>query len=465
MKTPSFKKLSLDTILSSIDIQKWLEQFDDTDKKIAVEILAKLKFISRDNYAEWLKEKLIELEVDYPCAFFAVRKFDDPKSEYLWTKDGNIVSRPGTSLGSEDLAISVIADLKKKSEDIYLDHPSIEELRSKNVHNIVLIDDSSGSGDRISAYIQSLFKNKTLMSWWSGGRINLHIVTYSITEEAKKNILEKTPGSDHQLRKYPKESKIFFHSNIAFSSERSEFRWGKDFKNILEFCEKVKTIPKWARKGYGDVMSNIVFYHSVPNNLPGILWFESSKWNALFPKRSLPTWVAGALDGTVQTGKNILNSPIFFEMIGVIKKGVRRESSIAIRLELDIKITKKLLAHAKKIGLITEHCRMTDSGMKYWKRYDQEHEDSKCFDKSMYIPLKWSLDRFEVQPSTSKEEIFLKLTESADDSSSEDGEVGQASLEKSDAKTTTSSNSVVPQQPSVSRVDHDTIGPSDSKES
>lgn len=465
MKTPSFKQLSLETILSSIDIQKWLNQFYEADKKIAIEILSKLKFISRDDYAEWLKEKLIELEIDHPLGFYAVRKFDNPKPEYLWTKDGNIVSRPGTSLGSEDLAISVIADLKKKSEDIYLDHPSIEELRSKNVHNIVLIDDSSGSGDRISTYIQLMFKNKTLMSWWSGGRVNLHIVTYSITEEAKKNILENIPGSGHQLRKYPKESKIFFHSHIALSSERCDFRWGKDFKNILEFCEKVKVIPKWARKGYGDVMSNIVFYHSVPNNLPGILWFDSPKWDALFPKRSFPTWVVSALEETDQTGKNILNSPIFFEMIGMIKKGVRRESSIAIRLELDIKITKKLLLYAKEIGLITEHYRMTDSGMKYWKRYDQEHEDSKCFDKSMYIPLKWSLDRFEVQPPTSKEEIFSRKADSSGNSLSEDGEVGQASLEKSDAKTTTSSNSIVPQQPSASRVDHDTIGPSDSKES
>ncbi len=71
----------------------------------------------------------------------------------MWDKDGMVIARPPASLGSEDLVQSIVSNIIKAKQQFLLDHPNIDELRRNKIHDIILVDDSIGSGDRVRSFI------------------------------------------------------------------------------------------------------------------------------------------------------------------------------------------------------------------------------------------------------------------------------------------------------------------------
>lgn len=243
------KSLTLEMIEDSPEIQNWLNQFPDSDRLTAIDLLLKLEFVTRDAYSEWLKTTLSGLTKD-KCALLAVRKFSKQEDPCLWDSSGEMVNRANSSLGSEDLVRSVIAGLMKSDKTRFLDHPSLNDLRNRKVHEVALIDDSIGSGKRVSDYIKIMLTNKTFLSWWSFGWIRfLHIVAFARTDEAKEIITNKTPGSDHPIRKYPKSEKLNFCSHSPYQIDELEKRWGSGFRGIVDLCASQKVIPIKRRLG------------------------------------------------------------------------------------------------------------------------------------------------------------------------------------------------------------------------
>ncbi|CDL52565.1 hypothetical protein [Klebsiella pneumoniae ISC21] len=160
---------------------------------------------------------------------------------------------------------------------MFLDHPSLNDLKKSKVNDFLLIDDSIGSGDRVSGFINAMLDNPTFLSWWSLGLVRLTLISFARTLGSENRIINTIRGSDHGVRKYRKSEKINFISNIVYNENWLETRWGEQYNEIINLCKNQTKIPSWARLGYGNVLSNIIFYHSVPNNLPGILWFSNKK--------------------------------------------------------------------------------------------------------------------------------------------------------------------------------------------
>ncbi len=266
--------LTLEMIDQSPEISRWLSQFPSDRESIAVDVLLKLQFIRSDVYGEWLKKQLSAI-TDGPCALYAVRKFEGAIESY-WDAKGNPPLRSAESQGSEELVQSVLGNLRKARDKGYLDHPSINVLKKRCVRNIVLIDDSIGSGERVGGFINLLMKNKTILSWWSFGWIQLYVVAFIRTHQAEERVRNYLPGSDHHKRQHRKSDKLHFVGHHSFDDEEFDMRWGAKSTQILELCDSVEAVPCWARRGYGSVMSNQVFYHSVPDNTPGILWNEEN---------------------------------------------------------------------------------------------------------------------------------------------------------------------------------------------
>ena len=115
------------------------------------------------------------------------------------------------------------------------------------------------------------------------------------------------------------------------------------------------------------------------------------------------------------------------------------------------------------MGLLTPQVRLTAAGLDLLK-----HADSTLalpvWNRSLYIPSSWCAGRATVQPPIREELASLGLADSVEVSAFTDGDVGQASLERSDAKAATPPFSVMPHLPAVSRVNHDTDGPLGSKD-
>lgn len=171
-----FKSLSPSKIDSSVEIQNWLSQFSINDQTFAKLLLSRLKFISRDKYSEWLNKTILSIiDKQFVFALYSVRKLSQSGNyPSYWGNDKQVIYRPGESQGSEDLVYSLIANLVRANKDRLLDHPSLDKLKSNKVRQYILIDDSIGSGERISKFINSMLKHPTFLSWW-----NLELDKYS----------------------------------------------------------------------------------------------------------------------------------------------------------------------------------------------------------------------------------------------------------------------------------------------
>ena len=144
-------------------------------------------------------------------------------------------------------------------------------------------------------------------------------------------------------------------------------------------------------------MSNVIFYHSVPNNIPGLLWFNSQKWQALFPSRVLPSWAQKLLEGSTPNLRQDALSKEMITLLSQIKRGVRVKSSLSREVGLDLPIVAELLTSAQESGFLTHAFRLTKRGDQLGKE-SSRHVRVQIFDRSLYIPKKWSVDQEDVQP-------------------------------------------------------------------
>lgn len=463
MAKQQLKNLSPSKIDASPEIQNWLSQFPEVQRATAKLLLSHLQFVSRDVYSAWLQRVVAALPSGKTYALYSVRKLEDGSP--LWNDEGDIASRPGDSLGSEDLVYSLVANLARANPQTLLDHSSLTELRDKKVHDYLLIDDSIGSGDRVSGFINAMLSHPTFLSWWSFGLVKIHVISFARPREAEAKIIAKINGSDHGKRKFRKSSKVDFTSEIVYDTDWLEGRWGENHQQVIQLCRGQTKIPTKRRLGYGGVMANLVFYHSVPNNIPGVLWFTNEKWQGLMPGRAMPDWLLALIDQTplaVSEGATSKSDEVA-QLLALIKRGVRSSRSIAARLGVDHKYAVGLLGDAQEMGLLTPQVRLTAAGLDCLKHADSNRV-LPVWNQSLYIPSSWCPDRATVQPPIREELASLGLADSVEASAFTDGDVGQASLERSDAKAATPPFSVMPHLPAVSRVNHDTDGPLGSKD-
>lgn len=388
----TFKSLSVEMIESSSDINEWLSQFDNDKRPTAKTMLAKLVFVTRDVFSNWLINTIDQLSTDSLSALYSVRKLESSNLMF-WNDDGVPVLRSEQSLGSEDFVYSLISNIVRANSDKFLEHPSLEFLREKKVRNYILIDDSIGTGDRVSDFINSMLKNPTFLSWWNYGWINITIISFSRTEASKKNIINKIKGSNHSIRKYPTSSKINLKSKYVYDEKGYDSRWGSDYREIIRLCKEQHQISIFYSLGYGKVFSNLIFSHSVPDNIPGVLWVNGDGWKPLMPERALPIWLINLLNSGSTNLTNSLYplSPELFQLLKLISIGLRRNSSISIRLNLDSSYVNELIEHAINIGLITSEVRLTKLGRDKLIEY-QSTLELPIWDNSMYIPSSWCVD-------------------------------------------------------------------------
>jgi len=378
------------------EAQAWLDQFPDERQAAATNLLLKLQFVDRDTYSEWVKTTLLDLR-ESPCALYAVSKIDNSLN-CLWDEGGATVGRPSYSLGSEDLVNSVFADLKRTDSQRFLDHPHLEELRARKIKDVVLVDDSIGSGQRISSFIALMMANRTFLSWWSFGWIRLHVVAFARSQESATRIMKTTAGSDHPNRKFPKSEKIRFLGHLAYRTGDLSHRWGSNHQNILALCDSVSSIPPILRRGYGNAMANIVFYHSVPDNIPGMLWFQCAEWRPLFPDRSVPNWLPILLEGISPSRQPGEIPKDLISILRLVKRGLKNEHGLARAMDLDIAVVGHLLSRGRGSGFLTDGNRLTKAGLQtIWA--DKQGSHAEQFDRSLYVPSKWCVDRETVQPS------------------------------------------------------------------
>jgi len=397
---PLALQLNYPQIKNSPEISDWLSKFDEK-RVVAMKMLMRLRFVEESTLSTWLKNELIAEAAIGPAAVFSVRKLRNEVDD-VWNESGEFLDRPGHSLGSEDLIQGHVANLVKGKTHL-LDHPSINLIKANRIEKIVLVDDSIGSGRRVAKFIKRMFANKTFLSRWSLGKLRISIVAFARILEAEKVILAEVKGSNHAIRKFPAHSKIQIKSHFVSRKNNLFQTWGPNYQEMLDLCDACDGVKYNRRRGFGDSMANLVFAHSVPNNLPGLFWFQSNNWDALFPRREVPTWLYPLLKtrhsiphATLQVEASDCSDDLIRALTLIARKGLRRDSTIARQLGLDVKVVSHLLVKAIGRGLLTPSHRMTVAGRSLVKKRVKK----KVYNREMYMPKSWCADQT-VQPSTS----------------------------------------------------------------
>lgn len=448
------KKLSYENIEFSKEIQKWISQFKEDEKKILYDLLLHLVFISRDTFSKWCNNKIEQLLKEESEEKFALYCVRDLKDDFYWdAASGEIALRTAQYQGSEDFVYSIVGNFAKLHSNCY-EHASITTLKEHKIHKIVFIDDSIGSGRKVATFLKKVFNNKTFLSWWNYNLIKIYIISFARTKKAEEYIINHLPGIEHYTRKYPKSNKIHFISHIVYRKDDLEKRWGKNYGEIKKLCGK-QTGIKNNKYGFGKVMSNIVFYHSIPNNIPGILFLSTTNKEALFDSsRVLPKWLIDLLS-KISTSNTNTDKKLMNDFLIHIKRGIRKKSSIALAMDCDVLIVNSLIEQANALNLINNNLYITKFGMDFL--HQNQICDTREYNKSLYIPKKWCINQASAQPfanneRTDSDNISYNLS---------DGEFGLNSLERTDEITAEPSSIIEPFYPSGTRVRFDDTGHKD----
>lgn len=365
---------------------EWLAQFDPLDQEIAIAIANNLTLISHNEFERNLVKKIASVvqNIAGTVALFAMREMEKtnnlttPYYEQAKICDDGISVSPlsvTADIGSEGRIASIIRQFCKKDKINYLNHPTLEHMRSLKCDAIICIDDFIGTGGRAHEFLDSLWKEKTLVSWHSSKHIEFHVVAYSgIDRGIERAHQHKSKPLIHIYRDAPT-----FYS-LPWSEGRKEA--------VFELCEKYGAKANKKRKhmwlGYKKSMSSIVFEHGCPNNAPGILVEENNGWLGLFPDRTIADTTRSIFPNEIPQKANPLslervgqkklaNSPslmkagdkgqIYITILALIAKGKNKRPTLCFATGLSNDDCDACLAKLINWGFVSPQKRITPTGL------------------------------------------------------------------------------------------------------
>uniref|UniRef100_C6E133 Uncharacterized protein n=1 Tax=Geobacter sp. (strain M21) TaxID=443144 RepID=C6E133_GEOSM len=275
--------------LSPLDIplvNSWLNQFDTADRYIAIRFLLSLKYVSFEEFEEFIQSSVTQLVTDIitstgekrPIALFPV--YRDTATEFNTEKEKKLANDSAGRIGHA--LVNLQRQLGRKVEV----SPRKASMVSSKVRHLVFVDDCIGSGDRFISFWKNSVP-KYMKSWISRGWCKVWIVAYAVHSKGLKKIIRniRCVGVDHFVTNY--------------LIEKSSLLDNGNIENLLKLYG-ARTSKKNASLGYGKQAMPIVFQHGCPNNAPGILWapggknpegvisIKNKRWAALFPERGIP---------------------------------------------------------------------------------------------------------------------------------------------------------------------------------
>jgi len=264
-------------ILQLPEIDDWLGQFEFPDRYLAEYVIKKLRYVGFEELERWIQSELESLvsEIEkgsgrkeaiaiFPIAKPFIHAFNEDKE----------VKSPSDSGGR--IAHS-LKNLERRLPSHIELSPRVESMRARRVRHVIFVDDYIGTGDRI---VKSWRKevSRSVKAWHSRGWVKIWIVAFAAHESGLRHVVNSIRAvSRDRVRVNILIKESFINKNTSL--RLMACKYGLDIAgNKL-----------W--KGYGGLLSPMVFQHGCPNNAPAILWKSCKRgnrpWNALFPNRSV----------------------------------------------------------------------------------------------------------------------------------------------------------------------------------
>ncbi|MEW1801502.1 hypothetical protein ACIGO7_33445 [Streptomyces virginiae] len=255
----------------------WVNNFPPEDRRAAELLLNSLRVLSDATFRAKLTDQLAGLvqELPRPIAIYQVRELPNRAVEGFLPLDHPHAPLPG----SEGHVGHIIRDvIGSRPDEIRASSPqSLEDLRRVKARTLVLVDDYSGTGNRVAGYLDAWVSSPTIRSWFSYKFIKFHVLLHAVSVSALR-VLERNPWVEQ----------------VHFSEHAAEFstaRWSTDeATEIRRLCTNHGYKNKFAL-GYEEAEGLWVMQHTVPNNLPMILWQGRHKsitdWRPFFADRKM----------------------------------------------------------------------------------------------------------------------------------------------------------------------------------
>ena len=376
---------------------KWLRQFDPIDQESAISIANNLTLVSHIEFKRNLRSKLEEVasSIEGSVGFFAIREIDATTPFYSQTTshDGKSVNALlSSNQGGEVKIVSIIRELCLSNPKKYLNHPTLESLRESRSDAIIFVDDFIGYGDRTRDFLDSFWRERTIVSWLSGKQIKFHVVAYSGTKE-----------DIGYIKKHKSKPQIHIYQGAPTFNSSS---WSRDKKEkVKTLCREYDSIVNKGRENvwrrYGERMVTMIFEHGCPNDTPAILWsnnFEGNDWDGLFPNHTISSSTTSIFPPEIAKGYPVqalqeyeqwrmtnsggLLRKMTLTVLDLISKGQRKSSTISCATGLDIKNCERLIKECIEWSLITKQREITDKGQAKLSRTRKlKTEQSFCFNR------------------------------------------------------------------------------------
>ncbi|MEU6972408.1 hypothetical protein AB0A71_32745 [Kitasatospora aureofaciens] len=359
--------------ISITEGRAWLDNFQPEERGIAALLLNSLRIVSSTEFRAQLTRGLIETvsQLPQPVALYPVRAIRKEESE------PSGISPRRTLPGSHAIVANIIRDILESppgSARIYAEE-QLEALREKQVRSILLVDDYSGSGTIALRCGGAWLRNPTIRSWKSYKFIGIHYFAFAVSGTAEQRIRKASIFDSVRYAEY----------GLDFDAAR----WTENEKSDVEvLCKKYAQTPSVAlglRKSRG----LFVVQHTVPNNLPMIIWQRTGRdgapWAPFFKNRRMSPAQQLYISGyspkvdfselAEEIGQRRLARQFSQKLkgesaglkrltllLGALSAGHRNDNDLSVRLATSIASLEDLTRIGQQLGLIDGKRRLTDSG-------------------------------------------------------------------------------------------------------
>jgi hypothetical protein len=353
--------------------QRWVENFRLDERRAATLLIDSLRVISSSRFRIVMSSALRSAIDDLhgPLGVYPAREL--PRKMHLgplYPLDHPYADTPG----SEGIVGNIIRDVVGRRPKLRhaAAYSTLDALKRWKVRTLLLVDDYSGSGDQLVKYVDAWANHPTIKSWHSYGLLRINVLTMAMSMTALQ-----------RLRQH------------KFVQEVQYVELGGDFGSVAWTVEERKSVEnlclRYAFKreyalGYNNACGLLVLHHTVPNNLPCVLWqAECPKlpgWVPLFAERVMSPQQQDELDDyrletdakriahvihQVQLGEalEVQQDPtlrIFLLVLGALQLGYRDPVKLEALLGLTRESTLRTLDACRGLQLIDADNRLTDAG-------------------------------------------------------------------------------------------------------
>ncbi len=356
----------------------WLEQFAEHDRALVRQLTEAISLVSVMELERALQRLVERFSSNSagPLALYSVREV--PKNGGLnFRHGGNGLDAvaSGSDIGSEGRIAHITRQICRTQTSQLLRQPDIDTLLKKRVRNIVVVDDIIGSGERALSYLQELWKDPSIKSWWSYGKVRFTVLAYAATEAGIRRV-QSHPCKPHV--------EIHRHCPVL-----KNLPWRRELKRkVTDLCMRYARTKKLrgAPLGFGQTGALLVFEHGIPNNVPNIFWAYSqdpSAWLPLFPGRAATAEIASVFPSELAAREpvsvllaagaermaealpTVADRPLAPDMVvllSLLRRGLNRLEAVADATGMTSTECSLLLERCIEAGLVSPKRRLTEKG-------------------------------------------------------------------------------------------------------